>query len=97
MDTISRLTNVVSEAPFEKALFCAPLYQFKVTSTKDLSDVSVLLFLWGDMIPVVPLAHEHGSLLIARGHKSKSYGKGSKIAEARINGSSTNIGSNNYY
>ncbi|WP_017431697.1 methylhydroquinone degradation carboxylesterase MhqD [Staphylococcus aureus] len=44
-----------SEALFKKALLYAPLYPVEVTSTKDLSDVSVLLSM-GKHDPIVPLA-----------------------------------------
>lgn len=67
-----------SEAPFKKALLYAPLYPIEVTSTKNLSDVSVLLSM-GKHDPIVPLAASEQVINLFKT-------RGAQVEEVWVNG-----------
>ena len=67
-----------SEAPFKKALLYAPLYPVEVTSTKNLSDVSVLLSM-GKHDPIVPLAASEQVINLFKT-------RGAQVEEVWVNG-----------
>ncbi len=81
-----------SEAPFKKALLYAPLYPIEVRSTKNLSDVSVLLSM-GKHDPIVPLAASEQVINLFKtpwGGDEEVWVNGHEITRNWINGWSTN-------